>query len=273
MTSNVTENVSPPRSILTKVPEITALFWVIKILSTGMGETFSDFLVSGPAPEVAVGGGLALLTISLWLQFRTPSYRVWTYWTAVVMVAIVGTMVADIVDFVIGIPLPASTAVFAAVLAGILAWWYRTEKTLSVHSITTRRREGFYWATVMTTFALGTVAGDLTAATLHLGYLPSAILFAVAIAVPAIAHRRLGMSAITAFWFAYIVTRPLGASITDWLASSHADGLGLGTGWISLAVAVPMIAGIATLARRAANEPRAFHPQHPAQAAIAERSS
>ncbi|MFE4461076.1 hypothetical protein ACFROC_27310, partial [Nocardia tengchongensis] len=194
-------------------------------------------------------GGLLLLIGSLWLQFRAPRYRVWTYWTAVVMVSIVGTMVADIVDFVLGIPLPASTFAFALVLAGILGLWFRSEQTLSIHSITTRRREGFYWATVMTTFALGTVAGDLTAATLHLGYLPSAVLFAVAIAVPAAAHRWFGMGAVAAFWSAYVVTRPLGASITDWLASSRADGLGLGTGWVTLAVTLPMLAGIAVLAR------------------------
>lgn len=140
-------------------------------------------------------------------------------------------------------------------LAGILALWFRSEKTLSIHSITTRRREGFYWATVMTTFALGTVAGDLTAATLHLGYLPSAVLFAVAIAVPA-AARRWFMGAVTAFWSAYVVTRPLGASITDWLASSRADGLGLGTGRVTLAVTLPMLAGIAVLARAKALQPQ-----------------
>ncbi|GAB2451878.1 hypothetical protein [Nocardia tengchongensis] len=254
MTNRATVAVSPTRGPLTKVPEITALFWVIKILSTGMGETFSDFLVNTVAPELAVGGGVLLLSASLWLQFRAPGYRAWTYWTAVVMVSVVGTMVADVVDFVVGIPLPASTVLFAVVLAGILAWWYRSEKTLSVHSITTRRREAFYWATVMTTFALGTVAGDLTAATLHLGYLPSAGLFAVAIAVPAIAHRWFGLGAVAAFWSAYVVTRPLGASVTDWLASSHADGLGLGTGWVTLAVTLPMLTGIAILARQARTE-------------------
>ncbi|MFB7718586.1 hypothetical protein [Nocardia sp. NPDC056100] len=232
------------------MPEISVLFWLIKILSTGMGETFSDFLVNTFPPEVAVGGGVLLLSVSLWLQFRASRYQVWIYWTAVVMVSIVGTMVADIVDFVAGIPLPASTIAFSIAVASILAAWYRSERTLSVHSITTRRREAFYWATVMTTFALGTVAGDLTAATLHLGYLASAVLFGVAIAVPAIAHRWFGMGAVAAFWSAYVVTRPLGASITDWLASSHSDGLGLGTGWISLAVTIPMVAGIAVAARR-----------------------
>ncbi|WP_405492079.1 hypothetical protein [Nocardia sp. NBC_00511] len=237
---------------LSKVPEITALFWVIKVLSTGMGETFSDFLVNHLPPELAVGGGLLLLGASLYVQFRTPGYRVWSYWTAVVMVSIVGTMVADIVDFVIGVPLALSTLGFAVLLGVILRVWYRSEKTLSVHSISTRRREVFYWSTVMTTFALGTVAGDLTAERLHLGFMPSAVLFAVAIAVPAIAFRWFGLGAVAAFWSAYVVTRPLGASVTDWLASTHADGLGLGTGWVTLAVTVPMVALIGMLGVREA---------------------
>ncbi|MVU76856.1 hypothetical protein GPX89_06295 [Nocardia sp. ET3-3] len=233
-----------------------------------MGETFSDFLVNHLPPELAVGGGLLLLIASLVAQFRSPRYRVWTYWTAVVMVSIVGTMVADIIDFVVGIPLPLSTLGFAAVLAAIFWLWQRSEKTLSVHSITTPRREAFYWATVLTTFALGTVAGDLTAEKLHLGFGPSALLFAAAIAVPALAHRRLGLGAVAAFWSAYVITRPLGASITDWLASSRADGLGLGTGWVTLAVTVPMLALIAVLARsrtqatRSASEAALAGPEH-----------
>ncbi|WP_405132874.1 hypothetical protein [Nocardia sp. NBC_01388] len=250
MTKPATAAVSRPRPLLAKVPEITALFWVVKVLSTGMGETFSDFLVGGSQPEIAVLGAGVLLVVSLIVQFRSPRYVAWIYWFAVVMVSIFGTMVADIVDFVIGIPLAVSTAGFAAALAGVFALWYRTEGTLSVHSITTRRREAFYWATVMVTFALGTVAGDLTATTLHLGYLPSILLFSIAIAVPAVAYRWAGLSAIAAFWASYVVTRPLGASATDWLASHRADGLGLGTGWVSLAVTIPMVAGITVLARR-----------------------
>ncbi|WP_220126916.1 COG4705 family protein [Rhodococcus spelaei] len=182
-------------------------------------------------PAIAVGGAGVLLIASLTAQFRSSRYVVWTYWSAVVMVSIFGTMVADLVDFAIGIPLAVSTIGFAVVLAGVFALWYRSEKTLSVHSITTRRREAFYWATVMVTFALGTVAGDLTVTTLHLGYLASMLLFAVAIALPAMAYRWAGVSAVAAFWSSYAVTRPLGASATDWLASRWADGLGLGTGW------------------------------------------
>ncbi|WP_308166297.1 COG4705 family protein [Nocardia albiluteola] len=242
--------ISSVRSLASKVPEITALFWVIKVLSTGMGETFSDFLVSHLPPGIAVGGAVLALIVSLIAQFRSRRYVAWIYWSAVVMVSICGTMVADIVDFVVGIPLLLSTVIFAALLAMVFGAWYASEKTLSVHSITTRRREAFYWTTVMVTFALGTVAGDLTAGTLHLGYLASTVLFAIVIAIPALAHRWGGLGAIPAFWAAYVVTRPLGASATDWLASNRADGLRFGTGWVSLAVTVPMIALIAVLALR-----------------------
>ncbi|AYF78628.1 hypothetical protein D7D52_01710 [Nocardia yunnanensis] len=220
-----------------------------------MGETFSDFLVKHLPPLLAVGGALLAFAASLIVQFRAPRYRVWTYWTAVIMVAVFGTMVADIVDFVIGIPLGISTVVFLALLAGVFALWHRREGTLDVHSINTPRREGFYWATVMVTFALGTVAGDFTAATLHLGYLLSAVLFAAAISLPALAWRYAGLNPVLAFWTAYVITRPLGASITDWFASDRSDGLNLGTGWVTLAAAVPMTALIALLARRSAAPP------------------
>ncbi|MEC3916803.1 COG4705 family protein [Nocardia sp. CDC160] len=236
-----------------KVPRITVLFWVIKVLSTGMGETFSDFLVKHLPPALAVGGALLAFVLSLVAQFRAPGYRVWVYWTAVVMVAIFGTMVADIVDFVVGIPLGISTAIFAALLAGVLGLWYRSERTLDVHTINTPRREGFYWTTVVITFALGTVAGDFTAATLHLGFLLSSVFFAVAIAIPALAWRR-GLNPVIAFWAAYVVTRPLGASVTDWLASDRNDGLNLGTGWVTLVSAIPMLILIAILARRTSQE-------------------
>jgi uncharacterized membrane-anchored protein len=238
----------PPLAV--KVPEITALFWIIKILTTGMGETFSDFLVSHTNPGLAVIGAAIVLTAGLIAQFRSTRYRVWIYWSAVVMVSIFGTMVADVVDFVVGVPLLASTVLFSVVLAVIFAWWHAREKTLSVHSITTRRRESFYWATVMVTFALGTVAGDLTAGWLHLGYLGSIVLFAVAIAVPAVTHRWAGLGTVTAFWSAYVITRPLGASITDWLASAREDGLHLGTGWVSLGATVAILALLVVLATR-----------------------
>lgn len=250
MTNPVPVAISPARALATKVPEITASFWVIKVLSTGMGETFSDFLVSHLPPELAVGGAGLALVAALVAQFRSRHYVAWIYWTAVVMVSIFGTMVADIVDFMLGIPLQVTTIAFLVLLGAVFGLWYACEKTLSVHSITTRRREAFYWATVMITFALGTAAGDLTAGKMHLGYLPSTVLFAVVIAIPAVAHRWAGLGAIPAFWASYVVTRPLGASATDWLAADRSDGLRLGTGWVSLAVTIPMVALIAVVALR-----------------------
>ncbi|MEV0398480.1 hypothetical protein [Actinoallomurus sp. NPDC050550] len=241
------------RRLAVKVPEITALFWIIKILTTGMGETFSDFLVTHVNPGLALGGAAIALTAALIAQFRSDRYRLWIYWSAVVMVAIFGTMIADLLDFVVGLPYLVTTVGLSIVLAAIFVWWYAREKTLSVHSITTRRRERFYWTMVMTTFALGTVAGDLTANWLHLGYLGSIVLFAIAIAVPAAAHRWAGLGTVSAFWSAYIITRPLGASITDWLSSSRQDGLGLGTGWISLGATVAIVALLGLLTMRGAD--------------------
>jgi uncharacterized membrane-anchored protein len=227
---------------IAKVPEITLWFWSIKILTTGMGETTSDWLAHRFDPVVAVGiGGLALL-VALWIQFRTKKYIAWAYWLAVAMVSIFGTMAADVLRIGLGIPYLISTICYAAVLAGIFAWWYKSEKTLSIHSITTRRREWFYWATVLTTFALGTATGDMTATTLHLGYLSSGILFAVCIALPALAYRMHWLGEVASFWIAYILTRPLGASFSDWAAVSQSrGGLAFGTGIISILLTVLII--------------------------------
>ena len=240
---------APLRHALSKVPEVTLYFWVTKILTTGMGETTSDFLATHLDPVIAVAlGGLAFAA-ALLLQFRARRYTAWIYWTAVVMVSVFGTMAADVLHVALGVPYAVSTAFYAVVLAAVLVAWYRVERTLSIHSIHTRRREAFYWATVMATFALGTAAGDWTAVTLHLGYLTSAVAFTVLIAVPAAAHRWLRMNPILAFWFAYIVTRPLGASFADWMAVSHArGGLGWGTGPVSLAWAALILGFVAYLA-------------------------
>jgi uncharacterized membrane-anchored protein len=232
----------PPRSAGRKVPEVTALFWIIKLLTTGMGETTSDFLVHQISPFVAVALGAVGLAGALVLQFSARRYVAWIYWLAVVMVAIFGTMAADTLHIGFGIPYVVSAAFFASALAVIFVVWYACEKTLSIHSVDTRRRELFYWATVMATFALGTAAGDLTAFTLGLGFFSSGVLFAAVIAVPALAYRLLGLNAILAFWFAYIVTRPLGASFADWIGRAHSlGGLGLGTGPISLVLACAII--------------------------------
>jgi uncharacterized membrane-anchored protein len=232
-----------------KVPEVTLAFWAAKVLTTGMGEATSDFLVHQLAPIVAVAIGAVGLAIALALQFGARTYNAWIYWLAVALVAIFGTMAADFLHVELGIPYVVSTVFFAVVLAAVFAVWYRTEHTLSIHSIDHPRREAFYWLTVMSTFALGTAAGDMTATTLHLGYFVSGIVFALLIAVPAVAHRWFGLNAIVAFWFAYIVTRPLGASFADWLGVSHArGGLNWGTGGVSIGTAILIMGVVAYLA-------------------------
>jgi uncharacterized membrane-anchored protein len=244
------------RVLLSKVPEVTALFWVIKVLTTGMGETTSDFLVKHYDPVLAVIVVGLVFAASMLLQLATRRYLTWIYWLAIVMVSVFGTMAADVLHIGLGVPYAVSTVVFAVTLAAIFAIWYALERTLSIHSIVTRRRELFYWATVLATFALGTAAGDLTATTLRLGYFASGVLFAVVIAIPWAAHRWGRMNAILAFWFAYITTRPLGASFADWLGVPPArHGLNLGTGPVSLALAgaiALLVWRLATLERRTA---------------------
>jgi uncharacterized membrane-anchored protein len=233
---------------LSKVPEVTAYFWIAKALTTGMGESTSDFLVHKLVPEIAVVLGGIALVIALWLQFASARYVAWRYWLAVAMVGVFGTMAADVLHVGLGVPYVASTVFYAAVLAAVFRAWYLSERTLSIHSITNRRRELFYWSAVLATFALGTAAGDLTAVTFGLGYAASAVLFAAAIMVPAIGYWRISMNSILAFWAAYVLTRPLGASVADWLAVTHRrGGLDLGTGWVSLALAAMIAAIVAYL--------------------------
>jgi uncharacterized membrane-anchored protein len=245
------------RQLASKVPEVTVLFWIVKVLTTGMGETTSDFFVRLIDPVVAVGLGAVGLAIALVLQLSARRYIPWIYWLAVVMVSVFGTMAADVLHIVIGIPYLVSTAFFAILLAAVFYTWYRVEGTLSIHSITTRRRELFYWAAILTTFALGTAAGDMTAITLHLGYFASGIVFAIVIAIPAIAFRWLRLNAVLAFWFAYVVTRPLGASFADWMGVSTArGGLDWGTGFVSLglAILIAVLVGWQSATRRRARE-------------------
>ncbi|MFH9866663.1 hypothetical protein ACH4NT_11350 [Streptomyces lydicus] len=232
-----------------KVPQVTALFWGVKVLTTGMGETASDYLGRTLGPIPAGSLGLAGLVALLVLQFRTTRYRPWVYWSAIVMVSVFGTMAADVVHVVAGIPYPVSAIAFSLGLAALLTVWYASEGTLSIHSIRTRRRETFYWATVLATFALGTAVGDLTAGTLHWGYLASGLLFTALIAVPALSGRFLGLNAVAAFWWAYVLTRPLGASFADWMGVSTArGGLGWGTGPVTLALVVPIVLLVGYLA-------------------------
>ncbi|WP_373323778.1 COG4705 family protein [Dictyobacter formicarum] len=234
--------------VLKKVPEITVYFWIIKLLTTAMGETTSDYMVNHIDPVIAVAiGGLGLLA-ALVLQLVVRRYVPSIYWLAVVMVAIFGTMAADVLHIGLGIPYLVSTVFFAAALAVIFGVWYASEKTLSIHSIYTLRRELFYWATIITTFALGTALGDMTASTLGLGYLSSGMLFAVLFALPALAYWLLGLNEILAFWFAYIVTRPLGASFADWMGKpKSAGGVGIGTGTVSLVLAILIVGFIVYL--------------------------
>lgn len=236
-----------------KVPEVTVFFWIIKLLTTAMGETTSDFLVHQFSPVFAVAlGGIAFVA-ALVLQFSVRRYVPWIYWLAVAMVAVFGTMAADVLHVGFGIPYIVSATFFAVALAVVFTVWYISEKTLSIHSIYTRRRELFYWATVVTTFALGTAVGDMTASTLGLGYLLSGVIFAVLIALPALAYWRFGLNEIIAFWLAYILTRPLGASFADWMGRPHSlSGLGLGTGWVSLALAILIVGfvGYLTITRK-----------------------
>ena len=238
--------------LMRKVPEVTIYFWIIKLLTTAMGESTSDYLVYHINPYIAVALGGIGLVASLVLQLLVRRYVPWIYWLAVVMVAIFGTMAADVVHIVIGIPYLVSTVFFAVVLAIIFAVWYATEKTLSIHSINTPRRELFYWATVMATFALGTAAGDMTAATLHLGYLGSGVLFAVLFFAPGLAYKAFGLNEIAAFWFAYIMTRPLGASFADWFGKPILGGLGLGDTKVALVLTILIIGfvGYVTVTRK-----------------------
>ncbi|MEV6900272.1 hypothetical protein [Amycolatopsis sp. NPDC051372] len=232
-----------------KVPAVTALFWIIKVLTTGVGETTSDFLAHLINPVIAVAlAGLAL-AVSLVAQFRARSYRPALYWTTVLLVSVFGTMAADVAHVGLGVQYAVSTAVFAVALGAVFLLWHRFEKTLSIHEIRTPRREFFYWLAVGTTFALGTAVGDLTATTLHLGYLGSGIGFAVVIALPAIATRFPGVSRVGTFWAAYILTRPLGASFADWFGvGPDRGGVGLGTGPVSLVLLLVIAALVGCLA-------------------------
>jgi uncharacterized membrane-anchored protein len=218
--------------MLNKVPEVTAYFWIIKILATTVGETAADYL------NTTLGLGLTgttlvmtvLLAATLVWQFRLRAYLPGVYWLAVVLISIVGTLITDNLVDNFGVELTTTTAIFSVALATTFAAWYASEKTLSIHTIYTTRREAFYWLTVLFTFALGTAAGDLMAEGLSLGYSKSALIFGVLIGLVYLGHRLFKLNAILAFWVAYVLTRPLGASIGDYLSQSRDDGgLDLGT--------------------------------------------
>jgi uncharacterized membrane-anchored protein len=223
---------SRPRQMLNKVPEVTLYFWIIKIMATTVGETAADFLNDhmglGLTGTSLVMG--SLLVVALYFQFKARKYVPGIYWLAVVLISVVGTLITDNMVDNFGMALKLTTAIFTVCLAASFAAWYSQEKTLSIHSIYTTRREGFYWLTILFTFALGTAAGDLVAESLNLGYWKSAIMFGAMIAAVAVACFRFRLNAVLAFWLAYILTRPLGASIGDYLSQAKTDGgLGLGT--------------------------------------------
>lgn len=224
---------SVPRSAWSKVPEATVAFWAIKIVTTGMGEVVADDLMERIGiPLTAAGSGLLMLAALVW-QFRQPRYRALPYWLAAALVSVFGTTVGDGPRRGLGLSFPETSIAFGVVVAGVLAAWYASERTLSIHSITTRRREVFYWLTVGSTFALGTAVGDLFTY-LGSGFLTSALDFAVLMGLAYAGYRYLKLSSVLAFWSAYVMTRPLGASLADWSWVPQPYGAGLGKGTVAL---------------------------------------
>ncbi|MEV6948142.1 hypothetical protein AB0N07_40705 [Streptomyces sp. NPDC051172] len=214
-----------------KVPEVTVYFWIIKVLCTTVGETAAD-LMNEKAGMGLTGVSVlmsALLAVALVVQFRTTAYRAAVYWPAVALISVVGTLISDNLTDNMGVPLETTTTVFAIAFAIVFMVWYRRERTLSIHSIDTTSREAYYWLAVLSTFALGTAAGDLVAERIDLGHWLSAVLFGLAIAAVGLAHFQLGLDAVWSFWTAYVLTRPLGASIGDYLSQPTGDG-GVGLG-------------------------------------------
>ncbi len=262
------------RQMLNKVPEVTLYFWVIKILCTTVGETAADYLNDN------LGFGLtntsyfaaALLIVVLVFQFRLRRYVAGVYWLAVVLISVVGTLVSDNLVDNYGVGLGTTTIIFAILLAATFSAWYASERTLSIHTIYTTKREAFYWLAVLFTFALGTSAGDLVSEQANLGYFVSILIFGGAIGLVAFAHYRLRMGPILAFWIAYILTRPLGASIGDWMSQDKsAGGLGLGTtvtSYIFLGTILALVIFLSVTKRDATPTPTAgVKPQpEPAQA-------
>lgn len=237
-----------PAPLAAKVPEVVLLFWVVKILTTAGGEATSDYLktlgnIKGGGTEVV------LFAVGLVLQFGTRRYRAFAYWLLAFAIATFGCGVADFLHLDVHIPYAGTTLLWAVILAAIFGLWYRSEGTLSIHSITTQRREAYYWATVFATFALGTALGDFTAMTLNLGYLTSGILFGIVILLPALAWWKLGLNSVAAFWASYVVTRPLGASFADYLSKPrNTSGINFGDGPTAIVFGAAILALVAYLA-------------------------
>ncbi len=243
-----TRDSSTFRAMFNKVPEVTLIFWLVKMMSTTVGETAADYMIFdlryGLTTSSIVMG--VLLVVALAWQLALKRYIPEPYWLAVVMVSIFGTLVTDNLTDQFGVPLAVSTAVFSVALIAMFAIWYAVERTLSIEAIDTRRRELFYWTAILITFALGTAAGDWVGEGLGLGYGASAILFGVLIGATAVAHYMFHANGVATFWIAYVLTRPLGASLGDLLAQSpHHGGLGLGTTDTSIVFLVLIVAMVA----------------------------
>jgi uncharacterized membrane-anchored protein len=247
-------------TMLAKVPAVTAVFWVVKLLTTGMGEALADF--GGEQHPVLLGvlGSTGFVAAMTW-QLRSREYRAVPYWCAVSMVAVVGTVAADGVKIALGLSLPEVTTFYAVALAAVLAYWFRSEGTLSVHSITTRRREALYWTTVMLSFALGTAAGDLTAFYLGWGFVVSIVVFGLAMLVPLALHRAHLLGEVAAFWSAYVLTRPLGASVADWLGKPMGVGLGDGTVATAAIALIAVLVAYLAVSRRDVQAPEVAAPR------------
>jgi uncharacterized membrane-anchored protein len=262
-----------PAPVAAKVPEVIFLFWVVKILTTAGGEATSDHLkIYGNFK----GGGaeLALFVVGFFLQFATRRYSAFAYWFFAYAIAVIGTGVSDFLHLDAGIPYLGTTLLWTVVLLLIFFVWYRREGTLSIHSITSQRREGFYWATVFATFALGTALGDYTATSLNLGYLDSGVLFTVVIFVPALARWRFGLNGIAAFWMSYVLTRPLGASYADYISKpQRLSGIDFGDGPTAAVFALAVLVFVIYLAvaRSGIQRPRSKSPASSHSASSAPR--
>src|ERR1700677_4941637 len=237
-----------PAPVAPKVPEIIFVFWVVKILTTAGGEATSDYLKTWGNIK---GGGteVGLFVVALVIQFATRRYRAFAYWFLAFSIAIFGTGVSDFLHLDVKIPYAGTTLLWAVILAAIFWTWNHNEGTLSIHSITTQRREAYYWATVFATFALGTALGDFTATSLNLGYLASGILFSVVILIPALAWWRFGLNSIAAFWLSYVITRPLGASFADYISKPRViSGANFGDGPTAIVFALAVLVLVSYLA-------------------------
>jgi uncharacterized membrane-anchored protein len=243
---------------LNKVPAVTLFFWIIKMMSTTVGETAADYLnfnLGFGLPLTSALMGL-LLIISLWVQLRTRRYIPVVYWTVVVFISVFGTLITDNLSDNLGVPLALSTGVFSVVLVAVFAVWYRQEKTLSIQAVNSLPRELFYWTAILITFALGTAAGDWVSEGLDLGYTNASLLFGGLILLTAFTHYVHKANAVTCFWVAYVLTRPLGASLGDLLSQpARHGGFGLGTiatSIVFLVVIVLLVAYLSVVERKAA---------------------